>query len=133
VPRPSKQATCHPDRKHLAKGLCKQCYDNRYSATHREALNARARAWNRNNPERRRATQRKYLYGIDAATYEARLAVHDGLCKICQKRPATHLDHNHKTNEPRSPLCSCCNQALGLFGEDPEVMSRAIRYLELWG
>jgi hypothetical protein len=40
------------------------------------------------------------------------------------------VDHNHATGVVRAILCSRCNSGLGLFCEDPDLMRRAIDYLE---
>lgn len=128
---PARLPDCHPDRKHLAKGLCKQCYDRNYGIANREHRNAVARKWSKTHPERRLEIKRKSLYGIDAATVRARLRAQDGLCKICRQAPATHQDHDHKTKIARGLLCGHCNRGLGLFGDDPERLRRAALYLEL--
>ena len=129
---PARIAECHPDRRHLARGLCKPCYDKQRDATNRDKRNAAARKWAAANPEKRSAIRRKYLYGIDHETVAARFKAQDGLCKICLDGPAAHLDHNHKTGKTRGLLCGNCNRALGLLREDPERIARAIAYLALW-
>ncbi len=95
-------------------------------------MNRKAREWAAANPNRRRAIIRKYLYGISDTQVQARLKAQDYLCKICAKKPAVHLDHNHRTGQIRSLLCSECNKALGLFKEDTAVLRRAAEYIELW-
>lgn len=129
---PARIPECHPERKHLAKGLCKPCYDAARTAGNRDAHNARKRAWAAANPEKRLATKRRHLYGIEHDTVVARYKAQDGHCKICLTGPAAHLDHNHATGKVRGLLCGSCNRALGLFREDPERIARAISYLELW-
>lgn len=123
---------CHPDRKHLARGLCKPCYDTDYQSRKREECNKRKRVWGAKNPLRVRAIHRRYLYRIEPEQFQARLNAQDGMCKICQVRPAVHLDHNHDTNSPRGILCGDCNRALGLFRENKNFLANAIKYLELW-
>src|SRR5258707_14126436 len=130
--RKQTMATCHPERSNVGRGLCKQCYDRDYANKHRSKINASAREWSASHPESRRATRRKYLYGIDAATVQARLNAQDGLCRICGKTAATDLDHNHETDKARGMLCGDCNRALGLFKEEVASLRRAADYLELW-
>lgn len=129
---PPRTPDCHPERRHLARGLCKQCYDQDYGKRNRNRLNKKAREWAARNPDRIRATRRKYLYGVDAETVAARLAAQDGMCKICVEAPATDLDHDHRTGKARALLCGNCNRALGLFGDDRARLRRAADYLDLW-
>lgn len=98
----------------------------------RQQDNARKREWARRNPAKRRASRLRYLYGVSAEMIEARLKAQSGLCSICQKRPATDVDHNHKTGEVRGILCAGCNRALGGFHEDRDALARAIDYINFW-
>ena len=55
----------------------------------------------------------------------------NGLCAICQQpviRP--HVDHCHTTGTIRGVLCRDCNIGLGNFKDDPELLRRAISYLD---
>jgi len=129
---PARTPECHPERKHLARGLCKQCYDRAQGAATRERRNAAARRWAAANKDKRLANFRKSRYGIDADRVAARFKAQDGLCKICIAGPAEHLDHDHKTGAARGLLCGPCNRALGMFRDDPVRLQRAIDYLALW-
>lgn len=42
------------------------------------------------------------------------------------------VDHDHKTGLVRGLLCSNCNTALGLLGEDVERMKKLMEYVETW-
>ncbi|MFB7366858.1 endonuclease VII domain-containing protein [Streptomyces hydrogenans] len=53
-----------------------------------------------------------------------------GVCIICLRAPAVHVDHCHKTGRVRGVLCLNCNIGLGLLKESPDRMLRAIAYLE---
>lgn len=54
-----------------------------------------------------------------------------GSCPICERSGVPmEVDHDHATGKVRAILCSRCNSALGLFCEDPNLMLRAIAYLE---
>jgi hypothetical protein len=77
-------------------------------------------------------------YGIDLAKYQEMLLAQNGVCAICFK-PETSVvngkikplavDHCHNSEKIRGLLCARCNQAVGLFGEDVNVLSNAIEYL----
>lgn len=129
---PARVPDCHPDRKHLARGKCKPCYDRDRADRDRDGHNARKRKWSRENPDRRRATKRRYLYGIDEETVRARLNAQSGFCAICREKPATDLDHDHKTRKARGLLCGDCNRGLGLFHDSRARLLRAVEYLDLW-
>jgi hypothetical protein len=61
------------------------------------------------------------------------VAEQGGLCKICRRREATQIDHDHRTGVIRGILCLYCNAALGAFHDDPLVIQNAIDYLERHG
>lgn len=67
-----------------------------------------------------------------AAAEELRRA---GQCEICGTREPGgrygnwHIDHDHQTGAIRGVLCSYCNTALGLMGDDPTRLEAAARYL----
>jgi hypothetical protein len=102
------------------------------------------------NPERYKETQRKtrsrpeykrYMreyhltrkYGITIADYEQMLAEQYGGCAICGRPEpedgSLHVDHDHDTGAVRGLLCFPCNQAIGAFAEDLELLSSALTYL----
>lgn len=106
---------------------------------------AQAREWYSRNSERgltnRRRLQLKADYGITPEQYEAMLTAQGGVCAICgqeertidprSKRPYVRLpvDHCHTTGNVRGLLCHRCNRAIGLLGDDPELLRRAADYL----
>jgi len=56
-------------------------------------------------------------------------------CKICgihssKLSKSLNVDHDHKTKIFRGLLCTQCNQALGLFKDDIEVIKNAVNYLK---
>lgn len=61
------------------------------------------------------------------------LEAQKGACSICalpfQSLKTTHVDHDHKTGTLRGLLCQKCNNALGLFDDEPERLNRAKEYL----
>lgn len=73
-------------------------------------------------------------YGLEPEQYAAMEQEQQGLCAICGNPPpeGTRLavDHNHKTHEVRGLLCSSCNNGLGRFKDEPELLRLAATYLE---
>lgn len=69
-------------------------------------------------------------YGIGRSGVDAMIEVQGGLCPICEKRPAVHVDHDHRTGRVREILCELCNGTLGAFRDDPAIIAKAITYLE---
>lgn len=65
-------------------------------------------------------------YGISAG--EADQMKESG-CWVCGKGENLHIDHNHQTKEIRGVLCSSCNRGLGYFQDDPQLIEKALEYL----
>ncbi|MET7691131.1 endonuclease VII domain-containing protein [Streptomyces sp. NPDC005483] len=72
----------------------------------------------------------KRHYGLTEAERDEMVASQMGLCVICLKAPAVHVDHCHKTGRVRGVLCFNCNSAIGKLGDDPDAVRRAAAYLE---
>jgi hypothetical protein len=63
----------------------------------------------------------------------------NGVCAICGNKEirknnkgeirALSVDHNHKTGKVRALLCGNCNQTLGIFNENIDVLKKMIKYL----
>lgn len=56
-------------------------------------------------------------------------------CAICGKtdfsgRNDRCIDHDHATGRVRDLLCRNCNSAIGLLGDDPDLIRRAAEYLD---
>jgi hypothetical protein len=93
------------------------------------------------NPERRRATEAKYRernrdaitarrHSIDVRDYVATKEKQGLKCEICHKTPKRLcVDHDHENGRFRGLLCSKCNSAIGLLGEDTRAIERALWYL----
>ena len=130
---------------------CKPCFRVSARARYDSATAvARTKQWRKDNPERFRQWQAEYrarperkrrmrdsycrrTFGISADDFDARLAAQGGGCAICglvPDRPASlHLDHDRVTGALRGILCLSCNQALGHFRDDPDVLQRAADYV----
>ena len=50
-------------------------------------------------------------------------------CKICGKVTKLVCDHDHKTDQFRGWICGKCNRGLGYFNDDPNLISKALDYL----
>jgi hypothetical protein len=77
-----------------------------------------------------RAGHLKRQYGLTEAERDEMIASQMGLCVICLKAPAVHVDHCHTTGKVRGVLCFNCNSAIGKLGDDPDAVRRAAAYLE---
>lgn len=77
-----------------------------------------------------RAGHLKRNYSLTEADRDEMVASQMGLCVICLKAPAVHVDHCHKTGKVRGVLCFNCNSAIGKLGDDPDAVRRAAAYLE---
>lgn len=74
-------------------------------------------------------------YGLTLEEYKA-LRESAQSCEICEipfkserKGNTPHIDHDHVSGRIRGLLCSNCNTALGLFGDDVQRLQVAIDYL----
>ncbi len=59
----------------------------------------------------------------------------DFTCPICLKTTIVGitkvvLDHDHKTGAVRGWLCESCNTGIGRFDDNPEMVQRAVTWLE---
>lgn len=117
-------------------------YRQVYSEEHRAA----SIAWALANPEKKaQNTRRSTLlikYGLTLEQYEQMWADQRGVCALCEREPkpdstgcATilHVDHDHVTGRVRALLCKDCNNGLGHFLDDAEVLRRAADYIEFFG
>ena len=68
--------------------------------------------------------------GLSTDDYRALLEAQNGWCAICCDHEATHIDHDHATDEFRGLLCTQCNLLLGMARDSIWVLSQAISYLE---
>lgn len=76
----------------------------------------------------------KARYGITSDQFETMFATQGSVCALCKSDKSDKknfvVDHCHKTGKVRGILCSYCNRALGMMKDDPEVLRKAIKYLE---
>ena len=101
-------------------------YHRQYYLEHREKFNAKARAWAKAHPDKCVAATRKWKFGLSEE--EQKLLLNKP-CRICGNK-ATHIDHCHTTNMVRGGLCNNCNTGLGMFKDDPVLLTRAYEYVK---
>lgn len=132
-----------PDGKHP---WCKECcrdYNREYAR--RPDARERRLAWRRANETYDRGSRVAYLYGLSVTDYEGILKAQSGRCAICRtdrpggRHDTWHVDHDRSCCPRagscgrcvRGLLCNNCNQALGLLGDDPEVIRSAASYVQM--
>ena len=76
----------------------------------------------------------KTRYNMDSPEYERILLSQNYSCAICGKHLSEGgrnfcIDHDHVTGKNRGLLCTNCNVALGLLKDDPQIISKALEYL----
>jgi|TARA_R110000868_G_scaffold26592_4_gene102215 hypothetical protein len=87
---------------------------------------------NRNKTYQEQRGTRIRSYGITVEDYDEMLESQGGGCYICGIGPvgrALDIDHDHRTGKVRGLLCSNHNRALGLLGDDPDLLLAAHTYL----
>lgn len=120
--KPENRASCHPDKKIHAKGLCSKCY---WKSTYHKTGSPRAR-------------NKRYLkeYGITLDQYNDMLAKCNFRCEICGTQHREEqwkrlcVDHDHETTKVRGLLCDDCNQLIGRAKEKKDILLSAVNYLE---
>jgi hypothetical protein len=132
------------------RATCKVCVkpgNARYYAENRKRLRAqqheyhvanavkirkRARQWQIDNPEQKRATQVRWAYGVE------NLAALGNMCRVCGTAEQLTIDHDHACCPGkracgecvRGLLCAPCNKGLGMFRDNTDLLLAAIIYLK---
>jgi hypothetical protein len=73
-------------------------------------------------------------WGISLSDKQKMVDSQEGRCAICNSSDLVGrncaIDHDHKTGKIRGILCQKCNQGLGLFLDNEEILQNAIIYLK---
>lgn len=129
-------------RKSSSDGLqskCKVCCA-KYRKDNREQIKNYLQSKREQNREHYRELDRRYSrkktlkkYGLTEEQYGQMVGNQEGKCLICFRVPTDNLvvDHCHETGIVRGLLCRKCNAAIGALDDSPDLLKRAITYLEM--
>lgn len=95
-------------------------YRHRYWENHKEEIKIRSKI----------SSYKKI--GLTRKVYEEMKNNQNGLCAICGNPPSGKIlviDHDHSTGKLRKLLCYKCNNGLGAFSDNPQLLQKAISYL----
>lgn len=126
--------SCDFESKRSFAKFCNSCFIKH----RRKRDRAGKKRWREDNKEQCKILDRKkYLarnYGITEADWDRLFRSQRGKCKICGTHQSTlarrlHVDHDHETGKVRGLLCVNCNQGLGSFHDDCDLLEKAKQYL----
>lgn len=111
----------------------------RSDETYKEYHCRNQKEYRKNNPQNVKNTALKKSFGITLHIYNQMLERQGNVCAICGGKETVHdnrgrlrslhVDHDHATGKIRALLCSKCNNGLGCFRDNTDVMQKAIDYL----
>lgn len=118
---------------------CKYCDETHEQESRGIRNNARCRTCKNFKPHNYSGLDRwdaiiRRVYGISLKEYDEMLYEQGNGCAICGRQEDVvnrrlAIDHCHESNKVRGILCSRCNQGLGLFDDNTEILQSAIKYL----
>lgn len=135
MPRPKKQASCHPDKIHVALGFCDDCY--RRQPHRRRQHRASNIKWRKANTEIVKGYKLQHRYGITKDQWYAMYWQQNGKCPICQNdiyrrfdpSYTANIDHDPITGRVRGLTCGLCNRSR-IGNNTLETARRLVAYLE---
>ncbi len=101
-----------------------------YASKWRKENAERIKQYRKSHPDKRKTRRR-----VAVPDFDSILKSQDYKCAICKVEDSElnrvlSVDHDHSTGKIRGLLCHHCNTGLGLFRDNPELLRRAISYLE---
>lgn len=141
---PKRCTRCGAEKPHSEFGISRKASGNSvavYRSHCKECNSTAAQQWYWENVDRAATNRRRQQlakYGLTLESYGKILAEQGGVCAICgtDKNSGGHMfvvDHDHALGHVRGLLCHKCNRAIGLLGDDVDLLKRAIGYLEREG
>lgn len=117
--------------------LCRNAARRDYREANAEREKANGRDRYGRTKEQIRSYNRKRAYGVSQEEFDRMAEAQNGVCLICGNPPSgkgksniLHVDHCHDTGRIRGLLCTNCNCGIGFFKDDPELVKKALFYLE---
>lgn len=108
-------------------------YNREWYLSNKDRVDLRNRKWRKKNPDKIKLfnfkTKLKLYYNLSYFEYKELLEKQNSTCAICNKVDKLVVDHCHSTLKVRGLLCNNCNLGLGQFKESPELLNKALNYL----
>jgi len=107
-----------------------------YLTLDKEKERAKRKKWYNNNRGKAHGGHLKRKFNLSYEDYQKMFEAQDGKCAICGtgnpggRYDHFSVDHDHKTGKVRKLLCTACNHGIGNFKDSPDLLRRAIEYLE---
>lgn len=104
---------------------CKSCHNEYYKEYYRDP--------ERYGKHKERIKNSRYAgsrYGMSRGEWEIFILRNNGMCEICDKKPATCIDHDHESGVVRGRLCTSCNISLGRLGDSIAGIEKVLWYLK---
>lgn len=137
MPKGARIPSCHPNRAHEARGLCKSCYntlrcrDNPLWKQHHDYNNKKSY---RRSPDILRFRHLKTRYNITPSDWKAIVSLQKGSCPVCLQmlHGKLDVDHDPVSRKIRGILHHRCNTALGSYEYLKNITSieQVEKYLE---
>jgi len=129
---------------YISQKPCKRCGEfQRYSisgcCSNLECRRKYEKEWTKNNPEKRNLYNKKRRlkanFNLTCEEYDAMYEKQNKGCAICGSEKSElgrilAVDHNHTTEKIRGLLCNKCNQGLGFFNDNLDLLQGAVLYLK---
>lgn len=96
---------------------------------------AQMQEWKKSHSEQYKEVNRSRVrnlakHGLTEEQWDSILEEIDYKCQICgvlMEKP--YVDHDHETGLVRGALCTHCNRGLGAFFDSPELLAKAVDFL----
>lgn len=116
---------------------CKVCCAARFRRNY-AANPGKYRSYTSKRPYRSLLKRKRNLasFGLTIEQYDQMLERQSGVCAICGDTCSSGrrlaVDHCHTTGKVRELLCRRCNQSMGKFNDDPDLIQKVLDYLRKW-